>query len=37
MQEVLMYITVILAIAFLVKKFFFKPKDKKGCSTDCGC
>lgn len=37
MQEVLMYITVGLAVLFLVRKFVFTPKKKKGCDPDCGC
>ena len=37
MQEIFVYIIVVLAVVFLVKKFFFKPKNKKGCDTDCGC
>ena len=38
-QEILVYITVLLAVAFLVKKYFFKPKkDAKSCGKgDCGC
>ena len=37
MQEIIVYIIVGLAVVFFVKKLFFKPKNKKGCSTDCGC
>ena len=36
MQDVLVYITLGLAIAFLVKKYFFKSKNKGGnCGTNC--
>nr|WP_148869484.1 FeoB-associated Cys-rich membrane protein [Tenacibaculum adriaticum] len=37
MQEILTYITIALAVAFLVRKFFFKSKKKKNCDTNCGC
>lgn len=38
MQEVIVYIILFLAVFFLVRKYFFKPKkNKKGCNTDCGC
>lgn len=37
-QDILVWITFLSAIAFLVKKFFFKKKSKKACGeTDCGC
>jgi plastocyanin domain-containing protein len=38
-QNILVFIAVVLAIGFLVKKFFFKKsKSKKACGTDdCGC
>jgi hypothetical protein len=37
-QEILVYAFVILAIVFLVKKFFYTPKNKKSdCDTDCKC
>jgi len=38
-QNILVFTAVILAVVFLVKKFFFKtPKTKKACGTDdCGC
>lgn len=37
-QTILVIISVSLAIAFLVKKFFLKKKPKKACGTDdCGC
>jgi hypothetical protein len=37
-QQILVYITVIVAIAFLVRKFIWKPKSKKNCGDDdCGC
>ncbi|WP_139059005.1 FeoB-associated Cys-rich membrane protein [Polaribacter vadi] len=37
MQEVIVYIILFLAIAFLVKKYFFPTKKKSKCGTDCGC
>jgi hypothetical protein len=37
MQEILAYIIVVLAVIFLVKKYFFSAKKNKGCSSDCGC
>ncbi len=37
MQEVITYIVVVLAVVFLVKKFFFKTKKDGHCSTDCNC
>jgi flagellar biogenesis protein FliO len=37
-QDILVALTFIAAIAFLIKKFFFKKKTKKACGqTDCGC
>jgi hypothetical protein len=37
-QEILVYIVVAGAIAFLVKKFLFKKKKSGDCgSGDCGC
>jgi len=37
-QEILVCITVIIAFAFLVKKFIWKPKSKKNCGDDdCAC
>ncbi|RZJ31529.1 MAG: FeoB-associated Cys-rich membrane protein [Flavobacterium sp.] len=36
-QQIIAYVILALAVAFLVKKFFFKKKNKKGCGTDCGC
>ena len=37
MQEIITYIAVVLAVAFLVKKFVFKTKKSKNCNTDCNC
>ncbi len=38
MQEILVYIALGIAIFFLVRKYIFKPKKKKGdCDTDCKC
>ena len=37
MQDVLVYIALGLAIGFLIKRYFFKSKKKKGsCGTGCG-
>jgi hypothetical protein len=38
-QNILVIITGLLAVLFLVNKFFWKkPKSKKGCGDDdCGC
>ncbi|MDV7186314.1 FeoB-associated Cys-rich membrane protein [Lutibacter sp. TH_r2] len=39
MQDILVYIALVIAVTFLIKKFFFKSKStKKGnCGSDCGC
>jgi len=37
MQELIAYIFVVLAVVFLVKKYFFTDQKKKGCGPDCGC
>ncbi|WP_452230691.1 MULTISPECIES: FeoB-associated Cys-rich membrane protein [unclassified Lacinutrix] len=37
-QDILVFSTVLLAVAFIVKKYFYKKKSKKACGTDdCGC
>jgi hypothetical protein len=37
-QEIIAFITLAVAIAFLIKKFFFKKKNSKNCGPDdCGC
>ncbi|MFD2542793.1 FeoB-associated Cys-rich membrane protein [Lacinutrix gracilariae] len=37
-QNILAFSAVLLAVAFLIKKFFYKKKTKKACgTTDCGC
>lgn len=41
-QEILAYSTLVAAIAFLLKKFFWKKsvtakKNSKSCGDDCGC
>ena len=38
-QEILVYISVFLAVIFLAKKYFYKPKKTtKSCGKDdCGC
>ncbi|TXD53176.1 FeoB-associated Cys-rich membrane protein [Polaribacter sp. IC066] len=37
MQEIIVYILVILAAYFLIKKYFIPSKKVKKCSSDCGC
>ncbi|WP_340914129.1 FeoB-associated Cys-rich membrane protein [Polaribacter butkevichii] len=37
MQEIITYIIVVLAVAFIVRKYIFPSKKKKGCSSGCGC
>jgi hypothetical protein len=39
LQEILAYITLGIAVAFLIKKFFFKKKKNsdKNCGDDCNC
>ncbi|TMM30682.1 FeoB-associated Cys-rich membrane protein [Polaribacter aestuariivivens] len=37
MQQIIVYLLVAFAVFFLVKKYFFASKNKKNCSTDCGC
>ncbi|NHN25665.1 FeoB-associated Cys-rich membrane protein [Flavobacterium jejuense] len=38
-QQILVYITLAIAIGFLVKKFLWKKKPKKSnsCGDDCAC
>lgn len=37
-QEILAFVTLGIALAFLFKKFFFKKKKSKNCgSDDCDC
>ena len=36
MQEILVYISLFIAVGFLIKKYFFKSKSKSSCGTDCG-
>jgi len=36
MQDYLVYIALGLAVAFLIKKYFFKSKKKGDCDPDCG-
>ena len=36
MQDILAYIALGVAVGFLVKKYFFKSKNKGNCTTDCG-
>ncbi|MBT4780032.1 MAG: FeoB-associated Cys-rich membrane protein [Polaribacter sp.] len=37
MQEILIYISLGLAVLYLLRKFIFKGKHKGNCDTDCGC
>ncbi len=38
LQNILVYAAVLLAILFLVKKYFFKTKKHGGdCDSDCNC
>jgi hypothetical protein len=37
MQEILTYIVLVVAVAFLIRKFFFKSKKKGNCDSDCNC
>ncbi|MBP8793441.1 MAG: FeoB-associated Cys-rich membrane protein [Lutibacter sp.] len=36
MQELLVYIALAIALVYLVKKYFFKSKNKSSCGTGCG-
>ena len=37
-QEILVFITLAVAVAFLFRKFFFKKKkNDKNCGDDCNC
>lgn len=36
-QDIIAYTLVLAAVAFLVKKFFFKKKKAGNCGDDCGC
>ncbi|WP_424320171.1 FeoB-associated Cys-rich membrane protein [Flavobacterium aquariorum] len=37
-QEIIAFVILILALGFLIRKFFFKKKSNKNCgSGDCGC
>jgi len=37
MQEILVYISLVVALIYLGKKFFFSKKNKKDCGGDCSC
>jgi len=38
LQNIIVFIILGIALAFLIKKFFWKKKTKKACGTDdCGC
>lgn len=41
-QQILVYLSLAVAVSFLVKKFFWKKtakanKNSKSCGDDCGC
>ncbi|MCO6147743.1 FeoB-associated Cys-rich membrane protein [Flavobacterium sp. NRK1] len=36
-QNIIVYIVVAGAVAFLIKKYFFKNKKSGNCGPDCGC
>jgi len=37
-QSVLVFLSLLVAVGFLIKKFFLKKKRKKNCGDDnCGC
>ncbi|WP_281227281.1 FeoB-associated Cys-rich membrane protein [Flavobacterium aquiphilum] len=37
-QEIIAFSILVLAFAFLIRKFFFKKKSDKNCGNgDCGC
>ncbi|SHN17863.1 FeoB-associated Cys-rich membrane protein [Flavobacterium xinjiangense] len=37
-QEIIAFIALAIALAFLIRKFFLKKKSKKNCGDDdCGC
>jgi hypothetical protein len=37
MQEVIVYLLVVLAVSFLVKKYALPSKKKNNCNTGCDC
>ncbi|WP_298763136.1 FeoB-associated Cys-rich membrane protein [uncultured Polaribacter sp.] len=37
MQQIIVYILVLVAVFFLLKKYILPSKKKTGCSTDCNC
>jgi len=38
MQQILVYIVLLIAIVYLLKKYVFKSANKKdGCDKDCDC
>ncbi|WP_374540792.1 FeoB-associated Cys-rich membrane protein [Flavobacterium sp.] len=37
-QDILVYTTLVIAVGFLIKKFFFKKKSSgKNCGENCDC
>ncbi|MDG1504257.1 MAG: FeoB-associated Cys-rich membrane protein [Flavicella sp.] len=37
LQEILIYVSLALAVLYLLRKFIFKGKPKGNCDADCGC
>ena len=37
MQNFLVYLALVIAVGFLIKKYFFKSKKKGNCGKDCDC
>ncbi len=37
MQEIIVYVVLFIAVAFLLKKFVFKGKKKGNCGDDTNC
>jgi hypothetical protein len=39
LQQILVYLSLFIAVFFLIKKFFWKKRDKKSksCGDDCAC
>ncbi|MFN4197663.1 MAG: FeoB-associated Cys-rich membrane protein [Flavobacterium sp.] len=36
-QEIIIFVCLVFAVYFLLRKFIFPKKKSKGCDTDCGC
>lgn len=37
MQDIIVYVLLIIAVAYLLRKFVFKKKDKNCGDSNCGC